>query len=97
MDVEIQTDRVAMCPEWRHMIHSWVERCRKHHPSVAGMDVTLRYEGPTCPAEVEAVATARGRRLRAATRSILVSVALHDALDALEQELLVHEAVSRAA
>jgi ribosome-associated translation inhibitor RaiA len=97
MDVEIKTDHVAMCPEWDQMIHTWVERCTKHHPSVAGMDVVLRYGGRRAPGEVEAVATTRGRKLRAATHSRLISVALHDALEALEQELLVHEAVSRAA
>jgi len=97
MDVGIQTGRLVMCPEWHHMIHAWVERCRKHHPSVAGMDVTLRYGAGGDPGEVEAVATTRGRRLRAATRSRLVSVAIHDALAALEDELLVDEAVSRAA
>jgi ribosome-associated translation inhibitor RaiA len=96
MDVAIQTDQLIMCPEWHHMIHTWVERCSRHHPSVAGMDVTLRYGGRCYPGEVEAVATMSGRRLRAATRSKLVSVALHDALAALEQELLVHEAVRRA-
>lgn len=39
------------------------------------------------------MATARGRSLRAAKQADLMTMALHDALDALEGELLVHEAV----
>ncbi|HEY8202525.1 MAG TPA: hypothetical protein VII47_14380 [Actinomycetota bacterium] len=61
------------------------------------MDLTLRYGGRCRSGEVEAVATTSGRRLRAATRSRFVSVALHDALVALEQELLVHESLTLAA
>ena len=95
MNVDIETECVAMRPEWHRMIEEWVGRCARHHPDVADVDVTLRHGEDRPAEEVDVVATARGRRLRAARRAPLMTTALHDALNALEGELLVHEAVAR--
>jgi ribosomal subunit interface protein len=99
MNVDIQTEHVAMQPEWHRMIDQWLERCARSHPEIMDIDVTLRHGEPgRHPGEeVDVVATADGRSLRAARHAELMSVALHDALDALEHELLVHEAVRRRA
>src|SRR5919197_6635328 len=96
MNVDIQTEHVAMRPEWRRMIDAWIQGCRKHHPEIREIDLTLRHDAQRRAAEeVDVVATARGRRLRAARQAQLMSVALQDALETLERELLVHEAVGR--
>jgi ribosome-associated translation inhibitor RaiA len=96
MNVDIQTEHVVMLPEWHRMIDEWLERCRKWHPGVLGIDLTLRHgERPQPGEEVEAVATACGRSLRATRHAALMTLALHDVLDALEQEVLVHEALGR--
>jgi ribosome-associated translation inhibitor RaiA len=96
MDLDIQTEHVALNPEWDRMIEAWVRRCVKVHPEVVGLDFTLRHgELPRTGEKVDIVATTRGRSLRAAARGELMAEALHDALDALERELLVREAVSR--
>ncbi len=96
MNVDIQTEHVTMRPEWHRMIDEWVQGCRIQHPDIVGIDVTLRH-GTTGQAseEVDVVAMARGRRLQAARHAYLMDVALHEALDDLESELLVHEAVRR--
>lgn len=91
MNVDIQTERIVMRTEWHRMIDEWVERCKEHHPDVVGIDVTLRHGGrPHAEEEVDAVATARGRSVRATTQAGLMTVALHDALDALKRELGTH-------
>jgi ribosomal subunit interface protein len=96
MNLDIQTEHVAMRPEWHEMIDAWVDRCRRQHPTVVGIDLTLRHSDRNKAAEeVDAVAMARGRMLRATTRATLMTAALHDALDALERELPVHEALTR--
>jgi ribosome-associated translation inhibitor RaiA len=96
VNIDIQTEHVRMQPAWHRMIDEWVARCRRQHSEVASVDVTLRHRDRSRPGEeVGVVATARGRQLRGAARAGLMSVALHDALDAVERELLVHEAVTR--
>lgn len=96
MNIDIETEHVVMQPEWHHMIEKWVEHCVRHHPDVVALDLTLRHGEHRHPGEqVDVVATARGRSLRAAKQADLMTMALHDALDALEGELLVHEAVGR--
>jgi len=99
MNLDIRTEHIDMRPEWHRLIDAWVERCQRYHPSVAGLDIKVRQRDDRRRpgAEVEAVASTGRRRLRAATKAPLVRVALHDVLGALEDELLVHEAVSRAA
>jgi ribosome-associated translation inhibitor RaiA len=94
MNVDIQTEHVTMRPEWRCMIDAWVGRCRSQHPTIAGLDVTLRHgAGGDAPEEVDVVATDRARTLRATSRAPVMSIALRDALDALEKQVLGAEAV----
>jgi hypothetical protein len=97
MDIDIETEHVVMQPEWHRMIDIWVARTRKAHPEVAYVDLTLRHgEGDQDPGgEVDVVATADGRSLRVARHGLTMSMALLDALGALEHELLVHEAAYR--
>lgn len=95
MDIDVQTEHVRMQPEWRRMIDDWVARCRTQHPEVAGVEVTLHHgESGHLAEEVTIDATARRRHLRCAGRGAIMSMALHDALDAIERELLVHEALT---
>ena len=98
MNIDIQTEYVPMRPEWHRMIDDWIARCTRSHPDVQAVDLTLRHErGRKSGLEVAVVANARGRSLRAAKHGMTMTVALHDALDALEHELLVHDAVHRRA
>jgi hypothetical protein len=46
MNVDVQTERVVR-PEWRRMIDAWVERCRRQHSAVVGLDVTLLGQIPS--------------------------------------------------
>jgi ribosome-associated translation inhibitor RaiA len=92
MNVDIQTEGVAMRPEWHRTIDDWIRGCRTRHPDVVGIDLVLRHDARD---EAAVVATMRGARVRAAGQGDLMAVALHEALDGLEHELLVHEAVAR--
>jgi ribosome-associated translation inhibitor RaiA len=95
MDIDIETEHVVMQPEWHRMIDTWVARCRKTHPEVAYVDLTLRHGEQAPGGEVDVMATADGRSLRVARHGVTMSMALLDALGALEHELLVHEAAYR--
>jgi ribosome-associated translation inhibitor RaiA len=96
MNIDIQTEHVAMKPEWHRTIDAWVERCRRHHPEVVGLDLSLRHDDAPRPGdEVDVVATAGRRTLRAVKHAGGMDEALHAALESLEHELLVHEAVNR--
>ena len=96
MNIDVQTEHVRMQPEWRRMIDEWVERCRRQHPDVAGVEVMLRHGEDDRLGEMVTIdATACRRHLRSAGRAAMMGVALHDALDGVERELLVHEAVTR--
>lgn len=96
MNIDIQTEHVAMKPEWHRMIDTWVERCRRYHPEVVGLDLNLRHGDPCQPGDaVEVVALAGGRSVRAFRYAEGMATALHEALDTLEHELLVHEAGKR--
>ena len=97
MDLDIQAEHVAMHPAWYREIDQWVAGCARHHPGVAAVELTLRHgDGGPLPDEVCAVATGRDRRpLRATARAGLMAEALHEALDTLEHDLLVHEALRR--
>jgi ribosome-associated translation inhibitor RaiA len=98
MKLAIHADQVTMRPEWHDTIEAWADRCRRHHPMVIGIDIRLRHRDDRDPgAEVEAVASMGRWRLRATIQATLLPEALHDVLEALEDELLVHEAVSHAA
>jgi ribosome-associated translation inhibitor RaiA len=97
MNIDVQTEHVRMQPEWRRMIEDWVQRCHTQHPDVASVEVTLRHDEGGGFAEMVSIdATARRRHLHSARRAPMMSMALHDALDAVEREILVHEAVTRS-
>jgi ribosomal subunit interface protein len=88
MNLDIQTQHVAMRPDWRRMIDEWVRRCREAHPDVVGIDVTLRHGSAARAAEeVEVEASVGGRSLRVTTHGEAMTVALQDALEALERRL----------
>jgi ribosomal subunit interface protein len=94
MNIDITTEHVAMRPEWHDIIGTWLEQCRRRHPDVDGVDVTLRHtESQPAGEAVDLIAMARGRRLRSATRATDMQLALYDALDALERELALNEAL----
>lgn len=94
MDLDILTEHVAMRQAWHRTIDEWVERCARRHPGLLGLELTLRHDERHHPGEeVEVVATGRGRRLRASARAGLMDEALYGALGALEQDLVVDEAL----
>jgi ribosome-associated translation inhibitor RaiA len=96
MNIDIETEHVRMRPEWHRAIDEWVVRCQRQHPQVAGIDVMLRHGAESrAGEEVTVDATAPGRRLRGTARAPMMGVALHDAFEAIERELMVHEAVAR--
>jgi ribosome-associated translation inhibitor RaiA len=97
MNIDIRTDHVPMRAEWHRAIDDWVAHCRRDHPAVADVDVTLRHLARD-PADVATVeATVHGHHVRGTGSAPMMTMALHDAFDALESELLVHEAVGRSA
>jgi ribosome-associated translation inhibitor RaiA len=95
MDLDIETEHVVLSPEWQGTIDAWIAHCRREHPAVRAVDLMLRRRERDREMEVDAVATAGSRNLRASRHSAGMAAALHDALDALEHEILVHEAVTR--
>jgi len=94
MNIDIVTEHVAMRPEWHDIIGAWLDRCRHRHPDVDGVDLILRHSDYEPAGEtVDLVARARGRRLRTATRATDMGTALCDALDGLDREIALNEAV----
>jgi ribosome-associated translation inhibitor RaiA len=94
MNLDVETEHVVMKPEWHRTIEAWVALCRHRHPGVGALDLTLRHaDGRPAGEEVEAVATAGPRSLRAHATAEVMSVALGDALESLERELWASEAV----
>lgn len=94
MNIDITTEHVAMRPEWHDIIDAWLRVCRQRHPEVQGIDFTFRHaEAEPAGEAVDLVALARGRNLRAGTRATDMGVALYDALEVLERELVLNEAI----
>jgi ribosome-associated translation inhibitor RaiA len=94
MNIDITTEHVAMRPEWHDILDAWLQACRRRHPDVRGIDVTLRHVDFEAVGEaVDLVAHARGRKLRTATSATDMGVALYDALDGIERELALNEAI----
>jgi ribosome-associated translation inhibitor RaiA len=93
MDLDIQTEHVAMRPEWHCAIDGWPERCARHYPQVTSIDLILRHgeSRERTDKEVDVEATASGRTLRAAKHATVMSEALYEAPNAVEQEILLHE------
>jgi ribosome-associated translation inhibitor RaiA len=98
MNLDIQTEHVAMQAEWHHMIEDWVTLCRDRYPGVGALDLTLRHATDRPGAdEVEAVVTLGGRSLRAHGAAAVMSLALGDALGGLERELGACELIDERA
>ena len=96
MNLDIQTEHVAMKPEWHRMIDDWVAVCRRRHPRVGALELTLRHRNERVASEeVDAVASAGPRNLRTHVRAEAMGVALGDALESLERELCVYDAVEQ--
>jgi ribosome-associated translation inhibitor RaiA len=94
MNIDITTEHGAMRPEWHDIIDGWLRACRRRHPDVEGVDVRIRHADSEPAGEaVDLVAVARGRSLHAGTSATDMSVALYDALEALEHELALNEAI----
>ena len=94
MNIDISTEHIAMRPEWHDIIGTWLEGCRRRHPDVQAIDLRIRHADSDPEGEaVDLVALARGRSLHAAGRATDMGMALYDALDALERELALNEAI----
>jgi len=94
MNIDIVTEHVAMRPEWHDVIGTWLDRCRLRHPDVDAVDFVLRHADDEAAGDtVDLVARARGRRLHTATRATDMGIALYDALDALDREIALNEAI----
>jgi ribosomal subunit interface protein len=89
MDIEIQTQHVAMLPQWRALIERRLARLAERHPEMTRVHVTLKH-GPHhqlgCD-ETDIVASCRGATLRVAKQEDDMHAAVHAALDALERQL----------
>jgi ribosomal subunit interface protein len=92
MDVEIQTQNVAMQPGWRALIDERLARLVERYPELIRVHVTLRHgrHHQHGTEEVDIVATCPGATLRAAKQEEEMRDAIHAALDALERELAAH-------
>ena len=89
MNLDIQTEHVLMQPEWHKVIEEWVALCAKSHPDVGVVDLTLRHGDHEHDGNrVDALAVARGRTLRAGGQGQRMDVALRNALDGLEREMV---------
>jgi ribosome-associated translation inhibitor RaiA len=94
MNIEITTEHVAMRPEWHDILDAWLQACRRRHPELEGIDVTLRHADFEPAGEaVDVAALTRGRSLHAGTRATDMGTALYDALDTLDRELALNEAI----
>ena len=96
MNLDIQTEHALTRPEWHRMIDEWMERCARRRAGLTGLELTLRHGERAGPGEeVDIVATAHGHTLRASRQGELMTVALRDALNVVEHELLAGEAGER--
>jgi ribosome-associated translation inhibitor RaiA len=94
MNLDVMTERVVMQPAWYREIERWVAHCARHHPGIVGLELTLRHDGRAAEDEVSVVATGRDHcLLRAAAHATLMADALHEALDTIDHDLLVHDAI----
>jgi ribosomal subunit interface protein len=92
MDLKIQTQHVAMQPEWRTLIEERLARLAERYPKLVRMHVTLKHGRHHVHGveEVDIVATYPGATLRVAKQEEEMRDAVHAALDALERELVAH-------
>jgi ribosomal subunit interface protein len=89
MDIEIQSQHIAVQPEWRTLIDERLARLAERYPELIRVHLTLRHgrHHRRGVEEVDIVATAPGGTLRAAKQEEEMRDALHAALDALEREV----------
>ena len=88
MNLDVETDHLLMRSEWHRMIDDWVAACRRAHPGIAALQLTLRHvEGSHPSNRVDAVARGGGRTVRAGAEGERMGTVLHQALDALDREL----------
>jgi ribosomal subunit interface protein len=92
VDVEIQTQNIAMQPEWRALIEERLARLADRYPKLVRVHVTLKHGRHHLRGaeEVDVVATYPGATLRTAKQEEEMRDAVHAALDALERELAAH-------
>ena len=98
MDVEIQTQHIAMHAGWSALIEERLARLARHHPRLIRVHVTLKHGGHHRGGaeEVDVLASCPGATVRAAKREPRMQDAVHAALDAIERELAAHRAGRRA-
>jgi hypothetical protein len=98
MNVDILIEHTAMRPEWHDILDAWLQNCRRRHPEVDDVDLTLRHaDFDACGEIVDLTVRARGRRLHSGTRATDMGTALYDAFDAVDRELALNEAIRPAA
>jgi CspA family cold shock protein len=92
VDIEIQTQHVAMQPEWRALIEERLARLAERYPELIRVHVTLRHGRHHLRGveEVDVVATCTGATLRAAKQEEEMRDAVHAALEVLERQLAAH-------
>jgi ribosomal subunit interface protein len=92
MDVEIQTQHVAMQPEWNALVEERLARLAERYPRLIRVHVTLKRGRHHLRGvdEVDIVATCPGATIRAAKQEDEMRDAVHAALDALERQLAAH-------
>jgi ribosomal subunit interface protein len=92
MDIEIQTQHVAMQPEWRALIDERLARLAERYPALIRVHVTLKHgrHHQRGVEEVDIVATCPGATVRAAKPGEEMRDAVHAALDVLERQLAAH-------
>jgi ribosomal subunit interface protein len=93
----IQTQHVALQPEWRALIEERLARLAERYPELIRVHVTLRHDRHhrSGVEEVDILATRAGRTLRAAKQEETMRDAIHAALDAVERELAAHHEAHR--
>ncbi len=92
MDIEIQAQHVDMQPEWRRLIDERLAALGERYPELIRAHVTLKRgrhhrQGVE---QVDVLANAAGRTLRASKQEEDMTAALHAALDSIERELAAH-------
>jgi CspA family cold shock protein len=97
MDIEIQTQHIAMQPEWRALLDERLARLGERYPELIRVHVTLRHgrHHRRGVEEVAIVATCSGGTLRAAKQEETMRDAVHAALDAFEREVADHHEARR--
>ena len=86
MNLDIETRRALMRPEWHRIIDDWVAHETTAHADLAAIDLTLEHD-ERAGDRVDAVARIGRRTVRAGAAGGQMAAALRDALAALEREV----------